>query len=70
MKNKTIKFFADIEDQGKRLDIILSEKIPDYSRSFLKKIIENQNVKVDNKVISSPSKITEFKNIFLPKYLF
>ena len=62
MKNKTIKFFADIEDQGNRLDIILSEKIPDYSRSFLKKIIENQNVKVDNKVISSPSKIIKAEN--------
>ncbi len=62
MRNKTIKFFTDIEDQGKRLDIILSEKIPDYSRSFLKKIIENQNVKVDNKVISSPSKIIKAEN--------
>ena len=40
MRNKTIKFFTDIEDQGKRLDIILSEKIPDYSRSFLKRLLK------------------------------
>ena len=56
MINNTIKFLSNIKDEGKRLDILLSEKIPDFSRTYLKKIIENQNVKVDNKIISSPSK--------------
>ena len=56
MINNTIKFLSNIKDEGKRLDILLSEKIPDFSRTYLKKIIENQNVRVDNKIISSPSK--------------
>ena len=56
MINNTIKFLSNIKDEDKRLDILLSEKIPDFSRTYLKRIIENQNVKVDNEFISSPSK--------------
>ena len=56
MSNKTIKFLITEEDTEKRLDIILSEKIAHLSRSNLKKIIESGNVKIDNKVIVSPSK--------------
>ncbi|MBA1340501.1 MAG: 23S rRNA pseudouridine synthase [Pelagibacterales bacterium] len=56
MNNKTIKFFTNDEDIGKRLDIVLSEKIVHLTRSNLKKIIESKNVRVDGKVIISPSK--------------
>jgi|MDTB01.1.fsa_nt_gb 23S rRNA pseudouridine1911/1915/1917 synthase len=56
MNNKTIEFFTNNEDVGKRLDILLSEKISHLTRSNLKKIIESNNVKVDNLVVSSPSK--------------
>ena len=56
MTNNTIKFSTIKKDVGKRLDIILSEKISDLTRSSLKKIVESNGVKVDNLVINSPSK--------------
>jgi len=56
MNNKTIKFFTNNEDVGERLDIVLSKKIPHLTRSNLKKIIESKNVKINDQLISSPSK--------------
>ena len=55
MKNKTIKFFG-YRRSRKKVRYYTIWKIPDYSRSF-EKIIENQNVKVDNKVISHHQKL-------------
>ena len=45
MSNNTIKFFPKEEDVGKRLDIILSEKINTYTRSNLKKFIKTKKVR-------------------------
>ena len=56
MTNNTIKFSANEEDIGKRLDILLSEKIKELTRSNLKKIIESKKVMVGNSIVSSPSK--------------
>ncbi len=56
MNNKTIKFFVKNEDIGKRIDLVLSKKIPDLTRSNLKKIILSKNVKVNNDIIYSPSR--------------
>jgi len=56
MINNTIKFSIKPEEAGKRLDLILTERIVDLTRSRLKKIIESKNVKINNKVVSSPSK--------------
>ena len=56
MKNNTIKFFALENDVGKRLDIILVERIDNLTRSNLKKIIETNNVSINNEKITSPSK--------------
>ena len=56
MINNTIKFSIKPEEVGKRLDLILTERIADLTRSKLKKIIESKNVKINNKIISSPSK--------------
>ena len=56
MTNNTIKFSTKEKDIGKRLDIILTEKIADLTRSSLKKIIESDGVKIDNLVVKSPSK--------------
>ena len=56
MNDKTIKFLIDKEDIGKRLDILLAEKITYLTRSNLKKIIESKNVKINNLVFNSPSR--------------
>ena len=56
MNNNSIKFLAKEEDVDKRLDFVLSEKIVDLTRSNIKKIILSNNVKINDVVISSPSK--------------
>jgi 23S rRNA pseudouridine1911/1915/1917 synthase len=56
MTNNTIKFLTKKEDLGKRLDVILSEKMLDLTRSNLKKIIETKNVSINDKVVVLPSK--------------
>ena len=64
--NKTIKFFVNKKDTEKRVDIFLSKKIKDFTRSYIKKLIEKKNLKINNKVELSPSVKTKFKDkIFL-----
>ncbi len=58
--NNTIKFSVDSKNSGKRLDIFLRENIKSVTRSFLKKLIENKNVKINNSIPLSPS--TKVKN--------
>ena len=53
--DNTIKFSVNSKNSGKRLDIFLTENINYLTRSFLKKLIKNNQVKINNKVISSPS---------------
>ena len=53
--NNTIKLSVDEKYNGKRLDIFLSNSIGQFTRSFLKKLIENRQVKVNNKIHVSPS---------------
>ena len=53
--NNTIKFLVKKVDNGKRADIFLSKKINDLTRSFLKKLIKKNLLKINNKIISSPS---------------
>tara|TARA_B110001452_G_scaffold244027_1_gene227811 strand:+ start:164 stop:1147 length:984 start_codon:yes stop_codon:yes gene_type:complete len=56
MNNNSIKFITEEIDSGKRLDSVLSKKINQVTRSFLKKMIEREQVKVNNIVETSPSK--------------
>lgn len=42
-------FFVAEEDAGKRLDAFLAQKFPEFSRSFIKNLIEKELVKVDEK---------------------
>ena len=53
--NKTIKFLVTKTDANKRIDIYLSKKIVHLTRSFLKKLIERGQVKINNIVIYSAS---------------
>lgn len=43
--------FVDKEDAGKRLDLYIKQKLPDYSRTYFQKLIEEHLVLVNGKVI-------------------
>ena len=53
--NNTIKLSVNAKNEGKRLDIFLTENIDYYTRSFIKKLIDNRQVKLNNNILSSPS---------------
>ena len=53
--NNTIKLSVDLKNSGKRLDIFLTENIKQCTRSFLKKLIEDNQVQVNNNILSSPA---------------
>ena len=56
MFNNSTKFLITDRDVGERLDIVLVKLLPNFSRSNLKKIIEQKQVKVNNSVVESASK--------------
>ena len=51
-----MKFLVRKKDDGKRLDIFLSERIGHLTRSNIKKTIESNDVKINKKITDSPSK--------------
>ena len=53
--NNTIKLSVNLKNSGKRLDIFLSENLEKYTRTYLKKLIQSNQVKINNFIISSPS---------------
>ena len=53
--NNTIKFLIKKNDNGERADIFLSKKINYLTRSFLKKLIKKNLLKINNKIRNSPS---------------
>ena len=67
--DNTIKFLINENDGEKRLDIFLSEKIKDLTRSNIKKIIESKNVKINQMIINSPSKKVKKNDNILVKLL-
>ncbi len=54
--NNSIEFLVEKTDNGKRLDIFLSNKIENLTRSNIKKIIESKKVAINKKAVSLPSK--------------
>jgi 23S rRNA pseudouridine1911/1915/1917 synthase len=60
--NNTIKFSVDLKNTGKRLDIFLAKSINEFTRSFIKKLIEHNQVKVNSKVLNSPSTKVKYKD--------
>ena len=63
--NNSIKFSVDIKNSGKRLDVFLSDNIGQFTRSFFKKLIENRQVRLNNKISSSPSTKVKFKDLII-----
>jgi len=60
--NNTIKFLVNENSNGKRLDIFLTENISHLTRSFLKKLIEKKQVKLNKKILTSPSTKVKVKD--------
>jgi 23S rRNA pseudouridine1911/1915/1917 synthase len=60
--NNTIKFSVDLKNTGKRLDVFLAKNINEFTRSFIKKIIEHDQVKLNSKVLNSPSTKVKYKD--------
>tara|TARA_B100000941_G_scaffold281686_1_gene249405 strand:+ start:49 stop:1023 length:975 start_codon:yes stop_codon:yes gene_type:complete len=56
MKNKTIKILPKASDIGKRIDVFLSERLKEVTRSNIKKIINLKNVTVNKVVVEAQSK--------------
>jgi 23S rRNA pseudouridine1911/1915/1917 synthase len=56
MSNNSTKLLITEEDAGSRLDIVLTKLLPELTRSNLKKIIELNQVKINNMIVNSPSK--------------
>ncbi|MBA1339529.1 MAG: 23S rRNA pseudouridine synthase [Pelagibacterales bacterium] len=56
MSKNSIKFLINNEEVANRLDVVLTNHISELSRSNLKKIIELKQVKINNKIVHSPSK--------------
>ncbi len=59
MENKTYKFVAEIADNNKRLDVFLSEKVVDISRSAIKNAVDNKQIFVNNKNVKSGEKLKQ-----------
>ena len=60
--NNTIKFLVDLKDSGKRLDVFLADNVKNFTRSYLKKLIENNQVKLNEKVFLLPSVKIKYKD--------
>ena len=63
--NNTMKFSISETNNGERLDIFLSKKIKGLTRSFIKKIINKKEVKINNIITCSPSKKLKLNDIVL-----
>ena len=55
--NKTIEFSINKKNNGERLDVYLSKKIKNLTRSYIKKLIEKNNVKLNKVSRTLPSTI-------------
>ncbi len=56
MKNKTIKILSSSSDTGKRIDIFLSEKLKELTRSNIKKLINQKKITINNVIVEAQSK--------------
>ena len=60
--NNTIKFLVDQNNNGMRLDIFLSKNIKELTRSYIKKLIKNNQVLLNSSKYSEPSTIIRHKD--------
>jgi|TARA_B110000914_G_scaffold214399_1_gene217238 23S rRNA pseudouridine1911/1915/1917 synthase len=53
--DKTIEFLINKKNNGERLDVFLSNEIKNLTRSYIKKLIEKNKVKLNKVINTSPS---------------
>jgi 23S rRNA pseudouridine1911/1915/1917 synthase len=53
--HKTIEFLINKKNNGERLDVFLSKEIKNFTRSYIKKLIEKNKVKLNKIINTSPS---------------
>ncbi len=53
--NNTIKFLVKRNKNKRRIDVFLTENLKNYTRSYLKKLIEQKKVKLNNLIVTSAS---------------
>ena len=61
--NNTIKFSVNIKNSGKRIDVFLASEIKEYTRSYLKKLIEKKKVKLNNSYLLTASTKIKYKDL-------
>lgn len=52
-----LTFTASLEDENKRIDIWLAERLADYTRSYLQKTMENGNITVNGNAVTKNYRI-------------
>ncbi len=63
--NNTIKFFISEINKGERLDLFLTNKLENLTRSYIKKLIEDNKVKINNIVVNSAAKKLKINDYIL-----
>ena len=68
--DNTIEFLTNKEDIEKRLDVFLSKKMENITRSNIKKIIEGNKVKkINHKIVNSPAKKIKKNDLIIVNFL-
>ena len=66
MKINNNEFQISLNDEKKRIDVFLNKKLKDLSRSYIKDMILNGQLKINKTVIKSPSykvKLNDFVSL-------
>ena len=53
--NNSIKLFVEKKSNKTRVDVFITKNIREYTRSYIKKLIEQNHVKINNAIINSPA---------------
>jgi 23S rRNA pseudouridine1911/1915/1917 synthase len=69
MSENIVEFFINEEEAGKRVDVFLSEKLENMSRSQIQKLIEEENIKVNEKKTKSnyKTRLNDRITVVIPK---
>jgi len=60
-----LQYMVESESAGKRLDVYLSEKLPDLSRSYIQKLMEKECITVEGRLRKPSYKVHEDERILL-----
>ena len=67
--DNTIKFSVNRNEEGSRIDVFLTNKLNNFTRSNIKKFINNKCVKINNNIIISASKKIKVNDNILIKLI-